>query len=102
MKVKDVVEFKSGDDTLYRGVVTWMDNKARELGVALLAPKVVRGGCLVIDMDEAKPEVVEEYVPHTFRQDLSSVSEEDLRAELLEIRESRLSSEVIDEILEGK
>ena len=90
MKVKDVIEFKSGiPATLYKGVITWKDERARELGVALLSPKTVRGGCMVINIDEAKPEVVEEYTPHTFKQNLSELSEEDLRAEIAEIRESR-------------
>lgn len=124
MKVKDTIEFKSGvPPTLYKGVVTWMDRRARELGVALISPKDVRGGCMVIDMDTSQAEVVEEYVPRTFRQDLSAVSEDDLRAELKEIRESRgarkrrsivtkqpkaikqlslLSDDVINKILEGK
>lgn len=124
MKVKDVIEFKSGvPATLYKGVVTWIDRHARELGVALISPKDVRGGCMVIDMDTSQVEVVEEYVPRTFRQDLSRVSEDDLRAEIKEIRESRgarkrrkvivkqpkaikqlslLSDDVIDKILKGK
>lgn len=127
MKVKDTIEFNSGvPATLYKGVVTWIDSRTRELGVALIAPKQVRGGCLVIDIDEAKPEVVESYIPHTFRQDLSDLSEKDLRAEIEEIRESRsarkrtttrkqsipkskgmaqlsaLSSDKLEEILKGK
>lgn len=90
MKVKDEVEFNSGvPPTIYKGIITWIDSRARELGVALIFPKNVRGGCMVIDMDRSQIEVVKEYVPSTFRQDLSRVSEEDLRAEIEEIRESR-------------
>ena len=92
IKSKDTIKWDGGvapELIHYKGIVTWIDFHTRELGVALLAPKAMRGGYKVIRLDTEGLTVTESFTPATFKQNLSDISTDELRAEIEEIRLSR-------------
>lgn len=92
MKPKDTVQYLSKLGEKYKGIITWIDDKKGEAGVVILEPKVARGAAEVIIIKEAKPELLAEFEPETFRRDLTKLSTQELRDEIEELRASRLAS----------
>ena len=89
MKPGELVSYRSGADSEeYTGVITWVHED--EIGVGIISPDYVRGAAEVLNIAKDVPKVVEQQATHYIERDLSQFSVEELRAEIEELRSSRV------------